>query len=307
MTAVTTEAVASAYLAAGSFAGAAKALGMPEATVRFRVSKVSGPVREKSSEARLATVRGWAAERGLLGFEPVLPGYAVKRTTTRYDADDKITATYVTQAKTPGAKAEIPAGHVVKGVSILRDGKGRLVQEWVKTREGRSPEQTFEELREALAGLQDYRAQPTPPPAHVEEDLATVYVCADWHLGLLTWAGDTGRNWDLKLAQQAIGGAVERLVAASPASKQAVVLGLGDLLHADGLDNCTPKSKHVLDVDGRYPKIVLAATRQIVQTAKVALTKHEQVTIRILRGNHDEESAANVAIAVAFHFRTTRG
>lgn len=47
---------------------------------------------------------------------------------------------------------------------------------------------------------------------------------------------------------------------------------------------------------------MLAATRQIVQTAKAALTKHDQVTIRILRGNHDEESAANVAIAVAFHF-----
>lgn len=284
--------ILTAFREGGTYYAAARLLDMAESSVRERAKKL---LAGRDDGAALA-------EKGLLGTEPVLPGYVLKRSTAVYGKEGELTREYVTQAKAPGPKGEIPAGHVVKGVSQLRDASGRVTQEWVKTREGRSPEQTFDELREALSGLQDYRAAPVPTPAGCAEDLATVYVAADWHLGLMTWSGDTGRNWDLKLAQAAIGGAIERLVAASPPSKQAVVLGLGDLLHADGLDNCTPKSKHVLDVDGRYPKIVLAATRQIVQTAKAALAKHEQVLIRILRGNHDEESAANVAIAVAFHF-----
>lgn len=115
MTPVTTGAVVSAYVAARSFAGAAKALGIPEATVRYRVSRITGPAHEKRSEDRFATVQAWAAERGLLGFEPVLPGFAVKRTTTQYDADNQVSGRFVTQAKAPGPKGEVPAGHVVKG------------------------------------------------------------------------------------------------------------------------------------------------------------------------------------------------
>lgn len=292
----TDEAILAAYRDAGSTKGAARALGMAKSSVQERLSRLRERVQRNDSEL------AFASRKGLLGTLPVLPSFEIKRTTVRYDKHGKVAGEYVTQAQAPGAEFQVPEGHVVKGESAWVDADGRVRGKWVKTREGRSPERTFEELREALAGLQDYRAAPVPAPAECAEELARVYVAADWHLGLMTWAGETGKNWDLKLAQAAIGGAIERLVAASPPSKQAVVLGLGDLLHADGLDNCTPKSKHVLDVDGRYPKIALAATRQIVQTAKAALAKHDQVLIRILRGNHDEESAANVAIAVAFHF-----
>lgn len=129
MTPVSLDQVVSAYLTARTFAGAAKALGMPEATVRYRVSRITGPAHGKRSENRFATVQAWADERGLLGFDPALPGFAIKRTTTQYDADNQVSGQFVTQTKAPGAKGAVPVGHVVKGVSQLLDAEGRVTQQ----------------------------------------------------------------------------------------------------------------------------------------------------------------------------------
>jgi hypothetical protein len=43
-----------------------------------------------------------AAERGLLGFDPVLPGYEIKRTTTKQDAAGKKEGAWITQHKATG-------------------------------------------------------------------------------------------------------------------------------------------------------------------------------------------------------------
>lgn len=96
---VTDEATVKAFLATPSFRRAAAALGITQTAVRKRLLKLDPALQGMDGEARLTSLRGWAAERGLLGLEPVLPGYAVKRTTVRYDAEGDVSATYVTQGK----------------------------------------------------------------------------------------------------------------------------------------------------------------------------------------------------------------
>jgi hypothetical protein len=88
---------------------------------------------------------------------------------------------------------------------------------------------------------------------------------------------------------------VEDTVDRSPSSGECVILGGGDLLHADNSQNQTAKSGNVLDVDGRYQKIVGVATQLMVRTINVALRRHLHVTVRVLPGNHDEHSAVAVA------------
>lgn len=298
MTPVTTEAVVSAYLAAGSFAGAAKSLGMPEATVRFRISKVSGPVREKSSEARFATVQAWAAERGLLGFKPVLPGFTVKRTTTQYDADGEVSGRFVTQAKAPGAKGAVPAGHVVKGISQLLDAEGRVTQQWVKTREGRDPIAVSEAIKAAFVGYRT-RHKVIPAPAAASADLMMLLPLADWYIGAHSWGRETGIDWDLRIAEEVIGRAVENVVERPPASGLGVVLGGGDLMHADNQNNRTAKSGNQLDVDGRYDKVFEVAARMTVRTVDAMLRRHERVLVHILKRNHDH----HCSVAIAHHLK----
>lgn len=244
-----------------------------------------------------------AAERGEAGFEPVLAGFAVKEIATNRDKDGEVKQDWVRQAKAPGPIAEVPRGHVVKAMSILRDGEGRVKLDWMKTAEGRSPEDLVADIRAALAEMPE-RARPVPPPADSMADLATVYPLADLHIGLMTWKGETGTSWDLDIAREVISENVTRLIQMAPPSRQAVILGLGDLLHADGYDNATPKSKNALDVDGRYPRVLDVAVDLIRETVRQALEKHEQVLLRILPGNHDPESTVGVNLALRLFYES---
>ncbi|GEP11749.1 hypothetical protein [Methylobacterium gnaphalii] len=277
-------------------------LGVERVTFRGRIGT---PDKPGSYFRRYGLKPDWsiAAVRGELGTAPVLPGFVIKRTTRKTDAAGKVAAEYVTQTRAPGeAFAPLP-GQRIKGESALLDGDGRTIAKWVKTdREPLSPAEMVEAIRSAFEAFAS-RALVLPPPAAVDDATATIYPLADLHLGLLTWRRETGVNWDLSIAQEVIRESVGRLVASAPPSRQAVVLGLGDLLHADGYDNATPKSKNVLDVDGRYPKILRAATLLMIEAVEAALARHERVLVRILRGNHDRESAIAVSLALSLHYR----
>jgi hypothetical protein len=237
-----------AVKAHGNVANAARALGVPDGTLRNRYNA--------------------AVRRGL---------------------DDKIVS-------------EVPAGHSLKGVSTLYRDDGSIIQQWIKTRTDQPP---LEEIIEAVRGaFEEYRASAvsTTFAAPADDELATVYPLADWHIGLLAWGKEVGEDWDLPKAEADIKGAMERLVAASPASSTAVVLGLGDLLHSDGYANATARSNNKLDVDGRYPKVLVTATKLILYTIDLALQKHEHVIVRLIPGNHDDQSAIAVSLALAVRF-----
>lgn len=156
------------------------------------------------------------------------------------------------------------------------------------------------QVREALDGYEPPKTFSAPPEL-TDADLATVYVCADWHVGLLSWQKETGFNYDLKIGRKTIETAMTRLVSLTPSSKQAVVLGLGDLLHSDNYQGMTAQSKNILDVDGRWPRVLSTATQLILFTIDLALQKHETVLVRILPGNHDEQSAVAVTLAVSMY------
>jgi hypothetical protein len=194
-------------------------------------------------------------------------------------------------------------GFRVKGTSTLYNAEGEVTATWVKTaQDGPSPEEAAAQVREALEGYEPPTSFPTPPD-QVDGDLATVYPLSDWHVGLLSWAKETGHNYDLKIARKVIETAMGRLISLAPPSSQAVVLGLGDLLHTDNYDNKTSRSQNVLDADGRYPKILTAATDLVLYTIDLALQKHENVLVRILPGNHDGQSAIAVALGVSMYYR----
>ena len=198
--------------------------------------------------------------------------------------------------------ANVQPGYKVKSTSTLYNASGGVVLEWVKTREDElSVEEIGEQIRSALEGFSP-PAEIPPFTEIVDSDLATVYTLADWHVGLLSWKKETGHNYDLKIGQNVIKTAMSRLVASTPQSTQGVILGLGDLLHSDNYEGMTARSKNILDVDGRYPKILEAATQLLLYTINLALTKHQSVLVRILPGNHDEQSAIAVALAVRMYY-----
>lgn len=236
-----------------------------------------------------------AAERGQLPLDPVMPGFAIKSVASKQDG------AWVKQVREHGETYATPDGHSVKGESALVDADGRVIQKWVKTRLEREPEDYVARL---VAAMADYApAEPIPAPAISDADLLTLTPLADWHIGLRAWAGDTGMNWDLNIAERVIGQGIEDVVARSPASAHAIVLGGGDLLHSDNNENKTARSGNVLDVDGRYDKCIDVAGRLVVRTIDANLRRHGHVTARILKGNHDEHSSVAIAYFLKGHYR----
>ncbi|KIQ05004.1 hypothetical protein RU07_02005 [Agrobacterium tumefaciens] len=236
-----------------------------------------------------------AAEAGLLGTEPVLPGFRISR------ISNTPSGTFIQQAPERGDRFKVPAGHVVKGVSALVDAEGRVIQQWQKTAVEHSPVDIAAILKEAFNDVAP--AEPVAAPAQVYDDLLTLTPLADWHIGLFSWHRETDTNWDLKIAESVIGSAIEDLIARTPPSANAIVLGGGDLLHSDNNENKTARSGNALQVDGRYQKVLMTACRLVVRAIDASLRRHGQVTVRILPGNHDEHASVAVAYFLLAWYR----
>ena len=236
-----------------------------------------------------------AALEGKLGFKPVMDGFEVKQVTSKEDG------AWVKQAREHGPKFEVPDGHTVKGVSALVDEDGRTIQQWVKTQAGQA-QQTRDDL---IAIFQEYRGKAeviAPPYEACDEDLLVVYPFSDMHLGMLSWGRETGASWDLRIAHKAVLDSVGQLISCAPRADTAVLVDLGDYVHANDQSNETPAHHFQLDVDGRFPKIGREAMRLRVAMIELALQKHEHVIYRGLPGNHDPEVAQLISIAMSLLF-----
>ena len=185
----------------------------------------------------------------------------------------------------------VPAPFVVRGTSTLyRDGVAKL--QWVKTRLDDEAYQRM--LTDAVEGFKDELPKELPVPltheSNLNENLLNCYVITDFHLGMLAWGEETGANWDIKIAEDMLVKWFAQAIQQSPNAKTAVFAQMSDFLHFDGMDAVTPASKHLLDVDSRFAKLVRVAIRVLRTVIKMLLVKHEFVHIKMLDANHDPVS-----------------
>lgn len=165
-----------------------------------------------------------------------------------------------------------------------------------------APEDTAERIRAALEGMQP--AEPVVAPEAVMADLCTVWPVMDMHLGMKAWSKETGaEDYDLALAAQDMRHAFAKVIAMTPASKRGVLLIGGDFFHSDDSRAETPASKHKLDVDGRFFKVLDVGVTILAETIDRLLAKHGEVVIRTLRGNHDPHSHLVLVFALAERYR----
>lgn len=151
------------------------------------------------------------------------------------------------------------------------------------------PVELSEAMRAAFDGLQP--AEPITPPAQVMADLCAVYPLMDAHIGMHAWGRETGDvDYDVKLATKDMRHAFAKVLALTPQASEAVLLIGGDFFHADDNRGETPANRHKLDTDGRFQKVVFSGVSILVEVIDRLLMKHGRVTVRALRGNHDEHS-----------------
>lgn len=196
----------------------------------------------------------------------------------------------------------VPDGFAVRGVSTLYRPDGSVAAQWVKsTADAERREAMLREMVDAMfADLP--RVSPRKASGTYLADLLTVYPVGDPHVGMVSWPEETGDDWNLQIAEQVHCDAMAELVRAAPKSKQAVVVNLGDLYHRDGALAETPRSRHPLDVDGRFMKMFRVGVMVMRRCIESALEKHDRVHVISAAGNHDESTAQALAVALSIAY-----
>ena len=181
---------------------------------------------------------------------------------------------------------------IVTGTSTLEDAEGNVKIQWVKRNQ--SKENTLKALRTAIDVLKEDIKPTTPTKLKTKinnKKLCNQYTLTDYHLGMMSWDEETGDNWDLKIAENTLVKFFEVAIKESPNAKECIFAQIGDFLHWDGLDAVTPASKHVLDADTRFTKLVRVAIRVIRRVINMLLEKYEVVNVIMAEGNHDPASS----------------
>jgi hypothetical protein len=195
----------------------------------------------------------------------------------------------------------IGKGFRVRKVSTLVDAvTGESKLQWIKTASAAADVDPVEVLRLAFGEAMP-RMDRVEPPIASNEDLLAVYGMGDPHIGMLAWEAESGENFDLAIAERDLVTAADQLVSLAPPARTALVLTVGDTLHSDGQRNATTKGTPV-DVDGRTPKMVATAIRTFRRVIERSLEKHEDVHVKIARGNHDEMMSVVLAIALGQYY-----
>lgn len=185
----------------------------------------------------------------------------------------------------------VPDGFRLKGTSTLYDEDGKAKLQWVKTTIDQ--ERQAELMKEAIKGMADEIPKALPVPftgGPLDGDLLNCYVITDFHLGALSWKPETGADWNMDIAERTLVEWFRMAIAQSPNAETALLAQISDLLHWDGFDAVTPASKHLLDADTRFPKLVRVAIRVLRQIVGMLLAKHQKLHIIMADANHDPVS-----------------
>lgn len=183
-----------------------------------------------------------------------------------------------------------PDGYFVRGVSTLYTPDGVAAQ-WVKTNVDQ--ERMLEFAREIVAAMSEdiKREKPVTRRKPTNAELLNLYTITDHHLGMYSWAEETGADWDATIAEDLLVSWFAEAISLSPPAEVGVLGQLGDFLHWDGMEAVTPEHRNILDADTRFERLVRIAIRVLRRVVRMLLEKHERVHIIMAEGNHDPASS----------------
>lgn len=189
-----------------------------------------------------------------------------------------------------------PLDFTLKRVSTMQRGDGSEVIRWASyDRDEADKYQAFLDAIDRHAAQYTGIVPAAPIPSRADTETLSLYPIGDYHLGMLAWFREAGQSWDLKHGKVALALVMAELCRMMPDSERAILVNLGDFLHAQDDAAITPGHGNKLDVDGRHAKVADAALVVLVGVIDALLRKHRHVTVRNLPGNHDPRVAAALA------------
>lgn len=189
-----------------------------------------------------------------------------------------------------GLNSQVPHPFIAKGHSTLErvgpNGERTQVLQWTKTR--LDDQEWADQIKAGVeAFITDVEPRKLPAAPLIEDnDLIPWIQIGDAHLGMLAHEAETGANFDLKIAEAELMGAIEILIDDLPAVERLVINDLGDFTHYENMRGETDHSGHKLDFDGRFPKMIEVYSRMMRGIVDKALKKAAIVDVIVNQGNH---------------------
>lgn len=180
----------------------------------------------------------------------------------------------------------VPEPFIVKGVSTYYNKDGKPSGQWVKSQVA---QEQYNEMVKAAIGefLADVPQLPvTVAPLDFQSDIIPWIQIGDAHLGMLAHAAETSENFDLKIAETELCGAIALLIDEMPNCERIVLNDLGDFTHYDNMAAVTAASGHPLDADGRISKMLRVYSRTMRFLVERCLKKCQHLDVLINQGNH---------------------
>ena len=181
----------------------------------------------------------------------------------------------------------VPIGFNIKGISTYYSEDGKPVGQWVKSVADKEAQfqMMIERIELACEGITPWK--PIEKPKTTKENLLSLMVITDFHLGSYCWGQETSEDYDTNMARDLFLSSIKEMIDSTPNSKIGLLCNLGDFLHWDGLEQLTPSGKNLLEGDSRYSRIVDIAMTVMNEAVRMMLEKYEKVVFVCAEGNHD--------------------
>jgi len=130
----------------------------------------------------------------------------------------------------------------------------------------------------------------------------------DVHLGLLSWAAETGVNYDTEIAESRYMRLLKQLlVVAGPGAAEVALLVAGnDFLQVD-TERATTTQETAVDVDTRATRVFERGKWLMVSAIDLLLQQVGRVVVPIVPGNHDRFSMLHLGHVLAAWYRHAGG
>jgi hypothetical protein len=203
------------------------------------------------------------------------------------------------------ARRHVPEGETVIGRSIYTaDDEGNKA--WLKTKRTMTEAQRDTAIKAFVEGLTKdlpkAKKQAKPKVKKFDPDLLPTIVIGDAHFGMRADARETKeRDYDTKIASECMRDAIDYLVDLAPPSENALLVNVGDFIHANGSGGTTFGGTK-LDVDTRIEVVLDVAAQTFVYSISRMLEKHQKVSVIMARGNHDSDTAIALALILKYYY-----
>jgi hypothetical protein len=136
-----------------------------------------------------------------------------------------------------------------------------------------------------------------------KDDLMPCAIIGDAHIGALAFKKETGdRDFNVGKATREVDEAICALVDQMPEAKNGLLVSLGDLAHSDRGNPASTTKGTLVDMSCSYEDQLRACAQVLMTGVETMLTKVDNVTLVVARGNHDDHTSLAVQIILETYF-----